>query len=136
MAAKPCPPLKETRDILSPWSQWSANFGFGQQSRVRQVIAPLSNSVRTTLNSASVGAGRPTGTYKLEDFRYTGMTPDVRETAKSLMNFFLRPSWQSLATPLKSLAFSPVSRRSQVPRLRDLVLILDSSGSIGTTSFV
>jgi hypothetical protein len=65
----------------------------------------------------------------------TGKTPDVNETANSLLNFFLRPSGQALVTSLKTLAFSTVSHRSQAPMVRDLVLILDSSGSIGTTSF-
>jgi hypothetical protein len=48
--------LGSTLCVLSPWMPWSANFGFGQQSRAR-----------------TVKSGQPgTQCGKLEEVRYTG----------------------------------------------------------------
>ncbi|XP_060562483.1 vitrin-like [Ruditapes philippinarum] len=117
---EPCPSVSETKDpnsdcTVSSWSTWSAVFGFGQQSRVRTVIT------------------QPTGTGKqcpvLEEIRYTGKIPSVNVTAKNVQNFFARPSGKVLSQTIKS------SQIQSQDLSRDLVIIMDSSGSIGSNGF-
>ncbi|XP_060562470.1 uncharacterized protein LOC132722054 isoform X4 [Ruditapes philippinarum] len=114
---QPCPSLTETKDsadcTVTPWSTWSANFGFGQQSRVRTVI------------TQPIGSGKQCPT--LEEIRYTGRYLGVNETGKNFQDFFVRPNGQHVTKGKRS---------TQTPNLpRDLVIIMDSSGSIGRVDF-
>ncbi|XP_060559913.1 matrilin-3-like [Ruditapes philippinarum] len=112
---KACPNLTETRADcrVTAWSAWSANFGFGQQSRVRTVI------------TQPIGSGKQCPI--LEEIRYTGVFPSVNITAKNVQDFFARPNGPA------SIPSQPISQTTDLPR--DLVIIMDSSGSIGTAAF-
>ncbi|XP_060562462.1 uncharacterized protein LOC132722054 isoform X3 [Ruditapes philippinarum] len=111
---QPCPSLTETKDsadcTVTPWSTWSAEFGFGQQSRIRTVVT------------------QPFGTGKqcpvLEEIRNTGIFPSVNVTAKNVQNFFARPNGNYFRDAKES------TQSQNLHLSRDLVIIMDSSGSI------
>ncbi|XP_053395022.1 uncharacterized protein LOC128555736 [Mercenaria mercenaria] len=115
---QPCPVLFEERvqsevDVdcqVSQWSAWGENFGFGQQSRIRNI----------TQRPEGAGAKCP----EIEDARYTGKVPSVNATAKTVQSKFIRPTGNY-----------SVRRQAGTGSVRDLLLIMDSSGSIGLKGF-
>ncbi|XP_045157958.2 collagen alpha-5(VI) chain-like [Mercenaria mercenaria] len=111
---QPCPVLFEERvDVdcqVSQWSAWGENFGFGQQSRSRTI----------TQRPGGAGAKCP----ELEEVRYTGEVPSVNVTAKKVEANFIRPTGNYR-----------VRRQAGTGSVRDLLLIMDSSGSIGRNGF-
>jgi hypothetical protein len=58
---------------------------------------------------------------------FSGRIPTIQETATNVKDFFLRPTGQTKST---------INNNQTEDLPRDLVLILDSSGSIGTDGFI
>ncbi|XP_045158271.2 matrilin-3-like [Mercenaria mercenaria] len=107
---RPCEELTEIRVFqvdckVSGWTKWSENFGFGQQSRTRTITQP------------SRGSGKRCP--ELEEVRYTGIVPSVKATAKNVENYFVRADRKYRK-----------DNKNKKGLTRDLVIIMDSSGSI------
>ncbi|XP_053395026.1 uncharacterized protein LOC128555742 [Mercenaria mercenaria] len=112
---RPCEELTEIRVYgvdceVSEWTQWSENFGFGQQIRTRTITQP------------SIGAGDICP--ELEEIRYTDNVPSVNVTAKHVKSYFVRPNGN----------YNGDNQNVQgMPR--DLLIIMDSSGSIRSSRY-
>ncbi|XP_045158273.2 uncharacterized protein LOC123524269 isoform X2 [Mercenaria mercenaria] len=109
--------MLHTQNEVSVWTQWSDNFGFGQQSRTRTITQP------------SIGAGWKTP--ELEEVRYTGIVPSVEATAKNFENYFVRADRKYR----KDNQIGKVETPNEKGLTRDLVIIMDSSGSIRNGPF-
>ncbi|CAG2223327.1 unnamed protein product [Mytilus edulis] len=102
---------------MSQWSEWSEVYGFGARSKKRVILRSPDNG----------GKPCPTDTDITE---YTSRKPTIQSIAKTVITKFLQ----------KNLKTNPTSSRetvnAKVPGLfRDLLIILDSSGSIGSGNF-
>ncbi|XP_052812893.1 fibropellin-1-like isoform X2 [Mya arenaria] len=92
--------------VVSPWGQWSVVSGFGTQDRQRIVITSPSSG------------GKPCPS--LSEIRHTTTSPSVPVTATNMVSGFVTPSGTG------STGYG---------QLRDLLIILDSSTSIGVKNF-
>ncbi|XP_052812426.1 fibropellin-1-like isoform X6 [Mya arenaria] len=92
--------------VVSPWGQWSAVAGFGSQDRQRVVVKQPSPG----------GKQCP----PLSESRHTNQSCGPNCQATNLVSNFMTP------TGLGSTGYG---------KLRDLLIILDSSGSIGPSDF-
>ncbi|WAR04020.1 COCA1-like protein [Mya arenaria] len=93
---------------VSSWSPWSEPFGFGQMSRERTILRHTANG------------GTPCPP-ELEEIKITGRRASIQSTAKSIASNFM------VQNNLKG--------GMSVGQLRDLLVIVDGSGSIGSTNF-
>ncbi|XP_060561039.1 uncharacterized protein LOC132720832 [Ruditapes philippinarum] len=79
----------------------------------------------------------PIGTGKqcpdLVENRYIDITPTVIETAKNVEQYFIRPKYNPNINPGERRLL--VRRQTNQGNVRDLLLIMDSSGSIGWSNF-
>ncbi|XP_053395018.1 uncharacterized protein LOC123524270 [Mercenaria mercenaria] len=113
---QPCPAVVEEQgdDVdcqVSQWSAWGGNFGFGQQSRSR------------TITQHPEGSGNKCP--ELEEVIYIGAVPSVNVTAKYVQSYFIRPTGN----------YRVRRQAGTTGSVRDLLLIMDSSGSIGRRGF-
>ncbi|XP_063398169.1 collagen alpha-1(XII) chain-like [Mytilus trossulus] len=98
---------------ISQWSEWSEVYGFGARSKERVILRYPDNG----------GQPCPTDTVITE---YTSRKPTIQSTANTVITSFLQTNPTSSQGTVKA----------KVPGVfRDLLIILDSSGSIGSGSF-
>ncbi|WAR04019.1 COCA1-like protein [Mya arenaria] len=100
--------FRRTDCQVSAWSPWSEPFGFGQVSRERAILRYPDN-------------GGTICPPELEQIKITGKRASIQSTAKSIATNFMVQN--SLTNSLSE------------GRLRDLLVIVDGSGSIGPTNF-
>ncbi|XP_060575103.1 integrin alpha-D-like [Ruditapes philippinarum] len=125
----PCPHTREVKDEgcnCTIWSGWSESFGFGQKSRTRNWMGNL----RRRFNVI--------GTYGCknvleEDIRYTGWKPEFSDIVRTFGKIFVTASTPSWYEPIPS-SYEPIPD-NQRGKVRDILLILDSSGSVQRTDF-
>ncbi|CAC5389952.1 COL12A [Mytilus coruscus] len=104
--------------LMSQWSEWGEIYGFGARSKERVILRYSDNG----------GKPCPTDTEITE---YTSKKPTIQATANKVITSFLQ----------RSLKTNPTSPRGTVKTevpiglFRDLLIILDSSGSIGSSDF-
>lgn len=104
--------------LLSQWSQWSDVYGFGARSKERVILRYPDNGGKPCPND-------------MEITEYTSQKPTIQTTAKQVITSFLQRR-------LKRNPSSPrriVKRDDPIGLFRDLLIIMDSSGSIGASSF-
>lgn len=96
---------------VTEWTSWSEPFGFGQISRHRKI-----------LRHPSVN-GLPCP--ELEEIQYTGVPLTSEMMAESLAKNFIQPATYGDST----------TQTGQGGHLRDLLIIMDSSESVGLAAF-
>ncbi|XP_052809752.1 collagen alpha-3(VI) chain-like [Mya arenaria] len=100
--------FRRTDCQVSDWSSWSKPFGFGQVSRERAILRHPSNG----------GSPCPPD---MEEIKMTGQRVSIQSTAKSITSNFMVQNSQANSL---SVGF-----------VRDLLVIVDGSGSIGASDF-
>ncbi|XP_071121331.1 cartilage matrix protein-like [Mytilus edulis] len=102
---------------LSQWSEWSEVYGFGARSKERVILRYPDNG----------GKPCPTDTDITE---YTSRKPTIQSTANTVITSFLQKKL------MRNPSSSPGTVKAKVPGdFRDLLIILDSSGSINSRNF-
>ncbi|VDI34916.1 Hypothetical predicted protein [Mytilus galloprovincialis] len=119
----PCPTDTEFNEIapkvdcvMSQWSEWSGIYGLGERSKERVIITHPDNG----------GKPCPTDTEITE---YTTTKPMVHETANQVITSFLQRNLKTDPAPPRGTV------QSKIGLFRDLLIIIDSSGSIGSRNF-
>ncbi|XP_052264933.1 collagen alpha-1(XIV) chain-like isoform X1 [Dreissena polymorpha] len=95
--------------LVSQWTPWSGPLGFGQMTRERTILRLPANG----------GAACPA---QLEEEKQSTQKPTIQSTATAMVSNLIRQP-------------SVIKRGEAVGQLRDLLIIVDSSGSIGLASF-
>ncbi|XP_063398168.1 collagen alpha-1(XII) chain-like [Mytilus trossulus] len=102
---------------MSQWSEWSEVYGFGARSKERVILRHPDNG----------GKPCPTDTDITE---YTSRKPTIQSTANTVITSFLQKKIKTNSTTSQGTV------KAKVPGVfRDLLIILDSSTSIGSGNF-
>ncbi|VDI73894.1 Hypothetical predicted protein [Mytilus galloprovincialis] len=119
----PCPTDTEFNEVapkvdclMSQWSGWSEVYGFGERSKERVILRYPDNG----------GKPCPTDTEITE---YTSQKPMIHETANHVITNFLQRNLKTDPAPPQGTV------QSKIGLFRDLLIIIDSSGSIGSDNF-
>ncbi|CAC5366250.1 unnamed protein product [Mytilus coruscus] len=102
---------------MSSWSMWSQIYGFGVRSKERTILRCPDNGGRSC--------------PRREKIQYTSKKPTIQETANQIVTSFLQRNLKT--TSLSNNIY--VRRNIPVGLFRDLLIIIDSSGSVGANNF-
>lgn len=104
--------------LMSQWSEWSGVYGFGERAKERVILRYPSNGGEPCPTSVSI-----TGS--------TANKPTIQETANMIITSFLQRNPKTNSSSPGGI----VKRAVPCDLFRDLVVIIDSSGSIGSHDF-
>ncbi|CAG2188321.1 COL12A [Mytilus edulis] len=103
---------------MSPWSEWSDVYGFGERRKERVILRYPDNGGKPCPNDTEIT-------------EITLQKPTVQATATQVITGFLQRNLK----PNHSSHRRMVKRSDPIGLFRDLLIIIDSSGSIGSSSY-
>lgn len=109
---------KKVDCLVSHWGEWSDVFGFGVRTKERVILRYPDNG----------GRACPTDTTITKSTR---KKPTIQATAVQIVTNFLHRD----VKPIPSSSHSYSRRDDSIGYFRDLLIIIDSSGSVGSENF-